>query len=69
MLLPKPGKELLKVACPCFSLGRNTPLASAPVRCIPFSLRHVALRDHLAQAREAVVSQNGKVTWTDGRAA
>lgn len=64
------GREVQEPGVPMtYSLGRNTPLASAPVRCLPFSLHHISLREHRDEARMAVQSQNGKTTFTDGAAA
>lgn len=44
-----------------YSLGRGTPMASAPAKIIALSLEHTALRGHLADAETAVKSQGIRV--------
>ena len=60
------GKPVWDAVPPTYSLGRGTPLASAPTKIVAFSLNHIALRDHMNDARSAAaLSQSIKVTYAD----
>lgn len=58
----KDGKPVRSPDVPTkYSLGRGTPMASAPSKVLALSLEHTALRGHLADAETAVKSQGIRV--------